>query len=77
MSVGAHNVLLLDEPTNNLDPQAKEALLGALHAYEGTLILVSHDTDFVEALGPDRAILMPDGATSYFDESMLDLVALA
>ena len=31
----------------------------------------------IEALGPDRAILMPDGATSYFDESMLDLVALA
>ncbi len=77
VSVGAHNVLLLDEPTNNLDPQAKTALLGALHAYEGTLILVSHDTDFVEALAPDRAILMPDGATSYFDESMLDLVALA
>ncbi len=77
VSVGAHNVLLLDEPTNNLDPQAKEALLGALHQYEGTLILVSHDTDFVEALAPDRAILMPDGATNYFDESMLDLVALA
>ena len=71
------NVLLLDEPTNNLDPQAKEALLGALHQYEGTLILVSHDTEFVEALGPDRAIVMPEGTTSYFDESMLDLVALA
>jgi len=77
VSVGAHNVLLLDEPTNNLDPQAKEALLGALEQYEGTLILVSHDTEFVQALGPDRAILMPDGATAYFDESMLDLVAMA
>ena len=77
VAVGAHNVLLLDEPTNNLDPQAKEALLDALEQYEGTLILVSHDTDFVEELAPDRAILMPDGATAYFDESMLDLVALA
>ncbi len=77
LAVGAHNVLLLDEPTNNLDPQAKEALLGALHQYEGTLVLVSHDTEFVEALAPDRAVLMPEGATAYFDDAMLDLVALA
>jgi ATPase subunit of ABC transporter with duplicated ATPase domains len=71
------NVLLLDEPTNNLDPQAKEALLGAVEAYTGTVILVSHDTDFVAALQPDRAIMMPEGTTHYFDESMLDLVAMA
>ncbi|HEX2420758.1 MAG TPA: ATP-binding cassette domain-containing protein, partial [Acidimicrobiia bacterium] len=71
------NVLLLDEPTNNLDPQAKEALLGALDRYEGTIILVSHDTDFVAALGPERAILMPEGKSHYFDDSLLDLVALA
>jgi len=75
--VGRHNVLLLDEPTNNLDPQAKEALLGALDAYAGTLVLVSHDTDFVAELSPDRAVLMPDGNSVYFDESLLGLVALA
>ncbi len=71
------NVLLLDEPTNNLDPQAKEALLAALAAYEGTVVLVSHDTDFVAALEPDRAVLMPEGSVRFFDESLLDLVALA
>ena len=75
--VGKHNVLLLDEPTNNLDPQAKAALLGALHAYPGTLVLVSHDTEFVSDLSPDRAVLMPDGNTVYFDDSLLELVALA
>jgi ATPase subunit of ABC transporter with duplicated ATPase domains len=75
--VGGHNLLMLDEPTNNLDPQAKEALLEALHTYTGTLIVVSHDTEFVEALTPDRAVLMPDGNSVYFDESLLDLVALA
>ena len=75
--VRGDNVLLLDEPTNNLDPQAKEALLGALRQYTGTLLLVSHDTEFVEALRPDRMILMPDGETDFFDESMLELVALA
>jgi ATPase subunit of ABC transporter with duplicated ATPase domains len=71
------NVLLLDEPTNNLDPQAKEALLDALSVYEGTIVLVSHDTDFVAQLAPDRAMLMPDGEMRYFDEELLDLVALA
>ena len=74
---GKHNLLMLDEPTNNLDPQAKEALLSAVRAYQGTLILVSHDTEFVAEVQPDRAVLMPDGITRYFDESMLDLVALA
>ena len=71
------NVLLLDEPTNNLDPQAKEALLGALLQYQGTIVLVSHDTDFVAELAPERAIMMPEGSMHYFDESMLELVALA
>jgi ATPase subunit of ABC transporter with duplicated ATPase domains len=71
------NVLLLDEPTNNLDPQAKEALLDALTLYEGTIVMVSHDTDFVAQLMPDRAVLMPDGAMRFFDADLLDLVALA
>ena len=75
--VGRHNVLLLDEPTNNLDPQAKDALLFALEQYQGTLILVSHDTGFVAALEPDRVILMPEGEHAFFDESMLELVELA
>ena len=75
--IGEHNLLLLDEPTNNLDPQAREALLEALDQYTGSLVLVSHDADFVEQLGPDRVILMPEGDTSYFDDSMLELVALA
>ncbi len=71
------NVLLLDEPTNNLDPQAKDALLDALTVYTGTIVLVSHDTDFVAGLGPDRAIIMPEGTVRFFDESLLGLVALA
>ena len=69
-------LMLLDEPTNNLDPQSKDALLQALVIYTGTVILVSHDTDFVASLQPDRAIMMPEGSTHFFDQSMLELVAM-
>jgi ATPase subunit of ABC transporter with duplicated ATPase domains len=71
------DVLLLDEPTNNLDPQSKQALLEALHEYEGTIVLVSHDTDFVAELAPDRALMMPEAEVHWFEEELLELVALA
>jgi ATPase subunit of ABC transporter with duplicated ATPase domains len=75
--VGRSNLLLLDEPTNNLDPQSRQAVLAALKRYKGTIVLVSHDTDFVEALGPDRVVVMPDGELVHFDEQTLELVELA
>ena len=44
------NVLIMDEPTNHLDIASKNVLKQALHDYEGTLILVSHDRDFLQGL---------------------------
>lgn len=44
------NVLIMDEPTNHLDIQSKEILKKALKKYQGTLILVSHDREFLEGL---------------------------
>ena len=46
------NVLFLDEPTNHLDVDAKEALLTALRAYKGSLLLICHELEFYEALSP-------------------------
>ena len=45
-----YNLLILDEPTNHLDIQAKDILKQALQRYDGTLILVSHDRDFLSGL---------------------------
>jgi len=44
------NVLIMDEPTNHLDMEAIESLNKALKAYDGTLIFVSHDREFVSSL---------------------------
>lgn len=74
---GNHNLLLLDEPTNNLDPMSRSATGAALGAWPGTMIVVSHDVEFVRALAPDRVLLMPDGQLDHFSEESLELVALA
>jgi ATPase subunit of ABC transporter with duplicated ATPase domains len=50
------NCLVLDEPTNHLDVEAIEELERALAAYDGTVILVTHDRRFLEAFGPARTI---------------------
>jgi len=54
------NVLILDEPTNHLDIESREALEDALSAFEGAVILVSHDRALLEAVG-SRTIVCEDG----------------
>jgi ATPase subunit of ABC transporter with duplicated ATPase domains len=73
----AANVLLLDEPTNNLDPVSREQVLDALHRYEGAIVLVTHDEGAVEALSPDKVILLPDGVEDQWSSDLADLVTLA
>ena len=77
LMVGRNNLLLLDEPTNNLDPASRQAVADALKSWKGSIIFVSHDTDFVMELGPTKVLLMPDGDVDYFNEGWLDLVSLA
>jgi ATPase subunit of ABC transporter with duplicated ATPase domains len=75
--VSGANVLLLDEPTNNLDPLSREEILNALRLYRGAIVLVTHDEGAVEALAPQRVILLPDGVEDSWSEDLSDLVALA
>ena len=72
-----HNLLLLDEPTNNLDPPSRTAVATALGSWPGTIVLVSHDPEFVAALAPDLALLLPDGDVDFWSNDLLDLVPLA
>ncbi|MFD7923178.1 ABC-F family ATP-binding cassette domain-containing protein [Streptomyces sp. NPDC059740] len=75
--VSSANVLLLDEPTNNLDPASREEILGALHSFTGAVVLVTHDEGAVDALQPERIILLPDGVEDLWGQDYADLVALA
>jgi ATPase subunit of ABC transporter with duplicated ATPase domains len=75
--VSSANVLLLDEPTNNLDPASREEILGALAHYEGAVILVSHDPGAVEALNPERVLILPDGVEDIWGRDYIDLITLA
>jgi ATPase subunit of ABC transporter with duplicated ATPase domains len=73
----AANVLLLDEPTNNLDPASREQVLDALRHFAGSVVLVTHDAGAVEALAPDKVIVLPDGTEDHWSAEYLELVQLA
>ncbi len=75
--VSSANVLLLDEPTNNLDPASREEVLAALRGYKGAIVLVTHDEGAVEALSPERVLLLPDGVEDIWSDELADLVSLA
>jgi ATPase subunit of ABC transporter with duplicated ATPase domains len=75
--VSGANVLLLDEPTNNLDPASRAEILGALKTYEGAVVMVTHDDGAVEALEPERVLLLPDGDEDLWNDSYQELVSLA
>jgi ATPase subunit of ABC transporter with duplicated ATPase domains len=75
--VSSANVLLLDEPTNNLDPASRAEVLDAIRRYAGAVVLVTHDEGAVDALDPDRVLLLPDGVEDLWNPDYADLITLA
>lgn len=61
------NLLLLDEPTNHLDINARGMLLDAIKAYDGTVVFVSHDTDFIKNLATRILYLCDDEEPAFFE----------
>ncbi len=70
----APHMLILDEPTNHLDVDAREALIQALNAYSGAVLIVSHDRHMIE-MTADRLVLVHDGTAAEYDGSMDDYIA--
>ena len=70
------NVLLLDEPTTYLDPDSQKILLSALKEYKGTVLIVSHQPEFVRELNMDKVLLMPEEKYAYFKEEYIERVGI-
>jgi ATP-binding cassette subfamily F protein 3 len=67
------NVLILDEPTNHLDLDGREALEDALSAFEGAVLLVSHDRALLDAVGT-RTIALEDGTLRSYEGGWAEYV---
>ncbi|HXQ19771.1 MAG TPA: ABC-F family ATP-binding cassette domain-containing protein [Acidimicrobiales bacterium] len=74
LAAGRANLLVLDEPTNNLDPASVEAVGAMLSTWKGTIVAVSHDRPFVEALQPTHALHLPEERYGFWREEYLEQV---
>ena len=70
----APHLLILDEPTNHLDVDAREALIQALNAYSGAVVIVSHDRHMLE-MTADRLVLVDGGTAKEFTGTVEDYIA--
>jgi ATPase subunit of ABC transporter with duplicated ATPase domains len=76
LSAGETNLLLLDEPTNNLDPSSITAVGTMLGQWPGTIIAVSHERGFVEALAPTYCLRLPEEQFTHWRDDYLDEVEM-
>lgn len=71
ISLSGANTLLLDEPTNHLDPMTQMIIADTFSDYEGTMLVVSHNLDFVDNLNINRMLLLPSGKITYYDRDIV------
>lgn len=66
------NTLLLDEPTNHLDPITQKIIANTFIDYPGTMLVVSHNLEFVDNLNIDRILLLPSGKLIYYNKDIVN-----
>ena len=66
------NLMLLDEPTNHLDLPTKKILADALKDYQGTILMVSHDLDFLSDFKIDQMLILPSGRIQSYDRDIVN-----
>ena len=71
ISLSGANTLLLDEPTNHLDPMTQMIIADTFSDYEGTMLVVSHNLDFVDNLNINRMLLLPSGKITYYNRDIV------
>ena len=72
LSLSGANFLILDEPTNHLDPKTQAIIAETFKEFPGTMLVVSHNLEFVDNLGIERTLVLPDGKISYYDRQVLE-----
>ena len=71
IAISGANLLILDEPTNHLDPETQRIIADTFKDYEGTMLVVSHNLDFVDNLGIERMLMLPSGEIKYYDKDVV------
>lgn len=71
IALSGANTLLLDEPTNHLDPMTQLIIADTFKDYEGTMLVVSHNLEFVDNLRIERMLLLPSGRIMYYDKNVV------
>ena len=66
------NLVILDEPTNHFDPETQKIIGDNFRDYSGTLMMVSHNPDFVEQVGVTRMLILPDGIIKNYSHELLE-----
>ena len=72
LSLSGANLLILDEPTNHLDPETQRIIADTFRTFEGTMLVVSHNPEFVDNLGIERTLILPDGKFAYYDKQIVE-----
>ncbi len=72
LSLKGANLLILDEPTNHLDPETQMIIAETFKTFEGPMLVVSHNPEFVDFLGIERTLILPRGELAYYDRKTVE-----